>query len=236
MTGFWMDYGRPFLWITIKIVAIVIVLLIADPLCVLSSGFWLSFVGVGWLMFCLQDSTARKHGWKNLIRSQGIASLGLLPLGIWFFGQSSLIGPLANLVAVPVICFFVLPVGVLAALVAAVLPAIGFPLLVLVGHVALLSHELHRAHPRALTADVDRLAHLDVRAAAVLDVEPSGPRSRLLFIQLGVAPRALRHVGHGPRSHATIAPGYAFRDRRGRLPSPGPPSAPPHAVAQPPQA
>jgi competence protein ComEC len=113
----------------------VIVLLIADPLCVLSSGFWLSFVGVGWLMFCLQDSIARKHGWKNLIRSQGIASLGLLPLGIWFFGQSSLIGPLANLIAVPVICFFVLPVGVLAALVAVVLPVIGFPLLVLIGHV-----------------------------------------------------------------------------------------------------
>ena len=113
----------------------VIVLLIADPLCVLSSGFWLSFVGVGWLMFCLHDSTARKHGWRNLMRSQGVASLGLLPLGIWFFGQSSLIGPLANLIAVPLICFFVLPVGVFAALIAIGLPAIGFPLLVLVGHV-----------------------------------------------------------------------------------------------------
>ncbi len=113
----------------------VIVLLVVDPLCVLSSGFWLSFVGVGWLMFCLHDSTARKHGWKNLMRSQGVASLGLLPLGIWFFGQSSLIGPFANLIAVPLICFFVLPVGVFAALIAIGLPAIGFPLLVLVGHV-----------------------------------------------------------------------------------------------------
>jgi competence protein ComEC len=113
----------------------VIVLLIADPLCVLSSGFWLSFVGVGWLMFCLHDSTVRQHGWKNLLRSQGIASIGLLPLGIWFFGQSSLIGPLANLFAVPVICFFVLPVGVLAALIAIISPAAGFPLLALVGHV-----------------------------------------------------------------------------------------------------
>lgn len=112
----------------------VVALLIADPLCVLSSGFWLSFVGVGWLMFCLHDAT-RRHDWKNLIRSQGVASLGLLPLGIWFFGQSSLIGPLANLVAVPVICFFVLPVGVVAALMGVVAPAIGFPALVLVGRV-----------------------------------------------------------------------------------------------------
>ena len=113
----------------------VLVLLIVDPLCVLSSGFWLSFVGVGWLMFCLHDSSARRHGWKNLLRSQGVASIGLLPLGIWFFGQSSLIGPFANLIAVPVICFFVLPVGVFAPLVAVISPTIGFPALALVGHV-----------------------------------------------------------------------------------------------------
>ena len=113
----------------------VLVLLIADPLCVLSSGFWLSFVGVGWLMFCLHDSTARRHGLKNLLRSQGVASIGLLPLGIWFFGQSSLIGPLANLIAVPAICFFILPIGVLAALIAVVSPIVGIPMLVLVGHV-----------------------------------------------------------------------------------------------------
>jgi competence protein ComEC len=113
----------------------VLVLLVADPLCVLSSGFWLSFVGVGWLMFCLHDSTTRRHGWKNLVRSQGVASIGLLPLGIWFFGQSSLIGPLANLIAVPAICFFVLPVGVFATLVAVISPTFGFPMLALVGHV-----------------------------------------------------------------------------------------------------
>ncbi|MEP6483852.1 MAG: DNA internalization-related competence protein ComEC/Rec2 [Rudaea sp.] len=113
----------------------VIILLIADPLCVLSSGFWLSFVGVGWLMFCLQGADSMRHSWKQLVRSQGVASLGLLPLGIWFFGQSSLIGPIANLVAVPVICFFVLPVGVVASLTALVFPSIGFPALVAVGKV-----------------------------------------------------------------------------------------------------
>ena len=113
----------------------VVVLLIADPLCVLSSGFWLSFVGVGWLMFCLRGADTNRHGWKSLIRSQGVASLGLLPLGIWFFGQSSLIGPLANLIAVPIICFFVLPAGVLAALVAVASPTVGFPALKIVGMV-----------------------------------------------------------------------------------------------------
>jgi competence protein ComEC len=105
----------------------VVVLLVADPLCVLSAGFWLSFVGVGWLMLCLQGP--RRHNWRNIIRSQGVATIGLLPLGVWFFGQSSLIAPLANLIAVPVICFFVLPLGTLGAFIGAFLPAIGFPVL-----------------------------------------------------------------------------------------------------------
>ncbi len=105
----------------------VVVLLAADPLCVLSAGFWLSFVGVGWLMLCLQGP--RHHHWRDMIRSQGIATIGLLPLGVWFFGQSSLIAPLANLVAVPVICFFVLPLGTLGALIGTFFPAIGNPLL-----------------------------------------------------------------------------------------------------------
>ncbi len=109
----------------------VVVLLIADPLCVLSAGFWLSFVGVGWLMLCLQAT--RRHHWRDMIRSQGVASIGLLPFGIWFFGQSSLIAPLANLVAVPVICFFVLPIGTFGALIATFWPTAGLPLLTATG-------------------------------------------------------------------------------------------------------
>ncbi|HET8941750.1 MAG TPA: DNA internalization-related competence protein ComEC/Rec2 [Rudaea sp.] len=111
----------------------VIVLLAWDPLCVLSAGFWLSFVGVGWLMFCLGGTTQRRRWVRELITAQGVASLGLLPLCIWFFGQSSLIGPLANLVAVPVICFFILPVTVVAVLLLLWAPTIGAPLLHIAG-------------------------------------------------------------------------------------------------------
>ena len=109
-----------------------IALLAWDPLCVLSAGFWLSFIGVAWLMLCLGRG-ARRHGWRELIAAQGVASIGLLPLGIWFFGQSSLIGPFANLLAVPWICFLVLPLSVLAALLLLVVPALGAPLLQLAG-------------------------------------------------------------------------------------------------------
>lgn len=111
----------------------VIVLLAWNPLCVLSAGFWLSFVGVAWLMFCLGGTVDRKRWLRELVTAQGVASLGLLPLGIWFFGQSSLVGPIANLVAVPWICFFVLPLTVVASLLILVLPALGTPLLQLAG-------------------------------------------------------------------------------------------------------
>ncbi len=111
----------------------VIVLLALDPLCVLSAGCWLSFVGVAWLMFCLSGRGERRRWWREMLSAQGVASLGLLPLTIWFFGQSSLIGPIANLVAVPVVCFFILPLGVAGALLQSTLPAIGAPLLKLAG-------------------------------------------------------------------------------------------------------
>ena len=112
----------------------VIALLVFDPLCVLSAGFWLSFVGVAWLMFCLGGRGEKGGWWREVFRAQGVASLGLLPLTIWFFGQSSLVGPLANLIAVPWICFVVLPVGVVGALLQLALPAIGAPLVIFAGY------------------------------------------------------------------------------------------------------
>src|SRR5438445_471394 len=111
----------------------VIVLLVLDPLCALSAGFWLSFVGVAWLLFCLDGRGGHRHGWREMLHAQGVASIGLLPLSIWFFGQSSLIGPLANLIAVPAICFFILPVTVAGALLQLIVPLIGAPLLNLAG-------------------------------------------------------------------------------------------------------
>ncbi|MBS0591529.1 MAG: DNA internalization-related competence protein ComEC/Rec2 [Proteobacteria bacterium] len=111
----------------------VIALLALDPLCVLSAGFWLSFMGVAWLMFCLGGRGQRHRWWHDMISAQGVATIGLLPLTIWFFGQSSLIGPIANLLAVPVVCFIVLPLGVSGAVLQSSVPVLGVPLLKLAG-------------------------------------------------------------------------------------------------------
>lgn len=89
-------------------------ILIVDPLSVLSAGFWLSFGGVALLAWTL----ARDSGWRGHLKEIGLApllmTLALLPLTVWFFGQASLVGPLANLVAVPFVSFVIVPVDLAA--------------------------------------------------------------------------------------------------------------------------
>lgn len=96
--------------------------LLFDPLSVLAPGFWLSFVGVGWLLWCLP----RQHEGgrlKPFLQAQGVALLGLLPLTVWFFGQASLPGPLANLVGIPIISLVVVPLALLGLCLWPVAPA-----------------------------------------------------------------------------------------------------------------
>ncbi|MGN6790341.1 MAG: DNA internalization-related competence protein ComEC/Rec2 [Rhodanobacteraceae bacterium] len=89
-------------------------ILIVDPLSVLSAGFWLSFVGVALLAWTL----ARDSGWRGHLKEIGFApllmTLALLPLTVWFFGQASMVAPLANLVAVPFVSFVIVPVDLVA--------------------------------------------------------------------------------------------------------------------------
>ena len=81
-----------------------------DPLAVLAAGFWLSFAGVGWLMWCLPRTGELGVG-RLFLRAQLVSVVGLLPLTVWFFGQASLPGPLANLLGVPVISLVVVPLA-----------------------------------------------------------------------------------------------------------------------------
>lgn len=86
-----------------------IAVLLVDPLSALSAGFWLSFFGVAWLLWCLP--TAGRQPLRDLVSAQGVATLGLLPLSAVLFDQASLVGPLANLVAVPWWSLVVVPLA-----------------------------------------------------------------------------------------------------------------------------
>jgi competence protein ComEC len=86
-------------------------MLLFDPLAALTAGFWLSFAGVAWLAWCLPEAGHRIVG--DFLSAQGVATLGLLPLTAVLFGQASLAGPLANLVAIPWWSLVVVPLSLL---------------------------------------------------------------------------------------------------------------------------
>lgn len=92
-----------------------IAVLLVDPLAVLNAGFWLSFLGVAWLLWCL-PRTGGRAWWRALVSVQAVVTLGLLPLTVWFFGQASVAGPLCNLVAVPWVSLVVVPVALFGTL------------------------------------------------------------------------------------------------------------------------
>jgi competence protein ComEC len=111
-------------------------ILLVDPLATLAPGFWLSFVGVAFLMLCL----TRGHGLLAFLRELGIGQLvmtvSLLPLSVWFFGEASPVGALSNLIAVPLISFVIVPLCLLGILALLAWPLLATPLLVLAGWIA----------------------------------------------------------------------------------------------------
>lgn len=86
-----------------------------DPWALLQSGFWLSFVAVGVLIAAgsgdLPVLRGRWHRARALWREQAVITLALAPLTLLLFGQVSVVGLLANLVAIPWMTCVVLPLA-----------------------------------------------------------------------------------------------------------------------------
>jgi competence protein ComEC len=100
-----------------------VVVLTLDPWALLQAGFWLSFVAVGVLMLTgaqPEQSQGGRRIWLSriggLLREQWVISLALAPLSLLFFGQISLSGLLANLVAIPWVSAVVTPLALLGML------------------------------------------------------------------------------------------------------------------------
>jgi len=101
--------------------------LLADPLSPLAPGFWLSFAGVAWLLWCLPQGPS--PSWRERLRdffgAQAVATIGLLPLTVVLFGQASLAGPFANLVAIPWWSLVVVPLALAGTALEASVPGLG---------------------------------------------------------------------------------------------------------------
>jgi competence protein ComEC len=96
-------------------IALIVVVLL-DPWAVIAPGFWLSFGAVALIAYV---TVARLNalGWlKAAITTQWAITLGLLPLLIVMFGQASIVSPLANAFAIPVISLIVVPLAIFGSL------------------------------------------------------------------------------------------------------------------------
>lgn len=98
-----------------RILALTMILvLIADPLAVMSAGFYLSFSAVLVILWLLRRVI--KAGRFSLIKLQCFLSLLMIPLSLCFFGEGSLVSPIANLIAIPWVSFIVVPLSMLSVL------------------------------------------------------------------------------------------------------------------------
>ena len=100
------------------------VVLVYDPLAVLAVGFWLSFLAVSLIIYVVAGRLSKSGYMLEGIKINWATSVGLSPLLLFFFQQVSLISPLANFIAVPVISLLAVPLSLLA-----VVLMFGFPLL-----------------------------------------------------------------------------------------------------------
>ncbi|RQO64674.1 DNA internalization-related competence protein ComEC/Rec2 [Variovorax sp. KBW07] len=115
--------GRRWPWPHVWLLTAAVVVAL-DPWALMQAGFWLSFVAVG-VLFATDAAApgeAKKKGFRahvfQLCREQWVITLAITPLSLLLFQQVSLVGLLANAVAIPWVTLVVTPLAMLGTAVA----------------------------------------------------------------------------------------------------------------------
>ena len=108
-----LKHRLPFSWVLSAAVWVVLVL---DPWAVMAPGFWLSFGAVAVLSFALGGRLRPARWWRNALQTQWVITLAFVPILIFLFNQLSLISPLANGLAIPVVSLAVVPLAIAGAI------------------------------------------------------------------------------------------------------------------------
>ncbi len=201
-------------WLLVLLAAAAVVTAL-DPWALMQAGFWLSFMAVGLLMASSPATepaptgpSTLQTGWRGWparafahvradLRTQVIATLGLTPLTLVFFQQVSVVGFLANIVAIPVVTLLVTPLALLGTVASPLWWLGGGAVRALDAFLAWLA-----AIPGAVwvVPAAPAWAQLAGLAAATLLVLPLPWRARLLALPLALAlllpPRELPAEGH----------------------------------------
>jgi competence protein ComEC len=89
--------------------------LIPDPWAVISPGFWLSFGAVALILYVTAHRLKPSHWLEEYGKVQWAMTIGLTPMLLGLFQQVSLVSPLANALAIPLVSLIVVPLTLLGA-------------------------------------------------------------------------------------------------------------------------
>jgi len=89
---------------------------LADPWAPLAPGLWLSFGAVALIFYVSAGWSAPEPRLVQWLRIQWAITLGLAPAALLLFAQVSVVGPLANAVAIPLVSAIITPLALGAAL------------------------------------------------------------------------------------------------------------------------
>ena len=109
--------GRTWPWPQVWLLVMAVIVAV-DPWALLQAGFWLSFVAVG-VLFATDsgDGGATARGLaaraRSLFREQWVVTMALTPLSLLLFNQVSLVGLLANALAIPWVTLVLTPLSML---------------------------------------------------------------------------------------------------------------------------
>jgi competence protein ComEC len=89
--------------------------LIPDPWAVISAGFWLSFGAVALILYITAQRVGKTNWLVEYANVQWAMVIGLTPMLLGLFQQASLVSPLANAIAIPLVSLVVVPLALLGA-------------------------------------------------------------------------------------------------------------------------
>jgi competence protein ComEC len=89
--------------------------LIPDPWAVLSPGFWLSFGAVAIILYVTAYRLKPSQWVMEYANVQWAMTIGLIPMLLGLFQQVSLVSPIANAFAIPLVSLVVVPLALLGA-------------------------------------------------------------------------------------------------------------------------
>src|SRR5688572_29797362 len=86
-----------------------VAVLAADPWAALSAGFWLSYGAVAAIFYALALRTGERSALRTALFEQLAVTLAMLPMLVALFQEVSVVSPLANAIAIPLVSLAIVP-------------------------------------------------------------------------------------------------------------------------------